>query len=78
MPTIHLISAAPGDHVPGHELASPDCPEYLGLLERPDVQAWMDTIGYGPEAEDELIYLVTDDDDLDAIPAGFEHLTIEL
>ncbi|MFF2751139.1 hypothetical protein ACFVVA_37085 [Kitasatospora sp. NPDC058048] len=77
MPTIHLVSAAPGDTVPGHELADPDRPQYPGLLERPDVAAWLDALGYGPDNPDELVYLVSDDDPT-AIPSGFAHLSLTL
>ncbi|MFE2346500.1 hypothetical protein [Kitasatospora cineracea] len=76
MPTIWLISAAPGDTVPGHELADPDCPDIPGLMDRPDVAAWLDSIGYGPDGPDELVYLATEDDD--ETPDGFEHLRVEL
>lgn len=77
MPTIHLVSAAYGDRVPGHELADPDCPPVPGLLDQSDVKAWLDEIGYGPDSVDELIYLVTEDDP-GMIPAGFEHITVEV
>ena len=73
--TITLISANPGDHVPGHELADPACPSIPGLLDRPDVREWVTTIGYGPEDPDELIYLVTDPDQ--AIPTGYPSLTVQ-
>ncbi|MFJ2191640.1 hypothetical protein ACIOJE_27525 [Kitasatospora sp. NPDC087861] len=77
MPTIHLVSAAPGDTVLGRELADPDCPEYPGLLERPDVAAWLDALGYGPDNPDELVYLLTDDGP-GTIPPGFAHLSLTL
>jgi hypothetical protein len=72
MPTVFLVPAAPGDHVPGHELADPDCPEYPGLLDRPDVNAWLDTIGYGADDPDLLVHLVTEDQ-ADEIPDGFDY-----
>ncbi|GGN62035.1 hypothetical protein GCM10012285_61770 [Streptomyces kronopolitis] len=77
MPTISLVSASVGDQIPGHELADPDCPSFPGLLDRPDVKAWLDEIGYGPDSEDELVYLVTQDD-RGMIPAGFEHIAIKV
>ncbi|MFD0405601.1 hypothetical protein [Kitasatospora sp. NPDC127116] len=77
MPTIHLISAAPGDRVPGHELADPHCPEIPGLRERPDVAAWLDAIPYSDDNPDELVYLVTEDNP-GTIPAGFDTLTIDI
>jgi hypothetical protein len=76
MPVIYLVAAEPGDRVPGHELADPDCPEYPGLLERPDVAAWLDRIGYGPNEPDLLVYLAAEDDG--GIPAGFEYLAVTL
>ncbi|MFE6868324.1 hypothetical protein ACFVFS_17380 [Kitasatospora sp. NPDC057692] len=75
MSTVHLVSATVGDRVPGHELADPGCPEAPGLMERPDVIAWMKAIPYGPDHPDELVYLVTEDDE---IPDGFPTLTISL
>ncbi|MFJ6566667.1 hypothetical protein ACIQNU_04555 [Streptomyces sp. NPDC091292] len=72
-----LVSAQSGDQVPGHELADPDCPEIPGLLDRPDVEAFMEAHGYGPDDPDELMYLVTESD-LDDIPDGFPTLTIRL
>ncbi|MFF2852713.1 hypothetical protein ACFVT5_41430 [Streptomyces sp. NPDC058001] len=75
--TIALVSAESGDRMPGHELADPDCPEIPGLLDRPDVEAFMEENGYGPDNPDELMYLVTEDD-LDSIPDGFPTLTIRL
>lgn len=76
MTTVTLISAAPGDHVPGHELADPDCPEVPGLMERPEVESFFAEHGYGPDEPDELMYLVTDDDA--EIPSGFPTLTVEI
>lgn len=38
--------------------------------------AWFDSIGYGPDEPDELVYLATEDDD--EIPGGFEHLRVNL
>ncbi|MEU7095935.1 hypothetical protein [Kitasatospora aureofaciens] len=77
MPTICLVSAAPGDVVPGRELADPDCAEFPGLMDRAEVKAWLQAIGYGPDDENELIYLVTEDDP-GTIPAGFEYITVVL
>ncbi|MEV8324527.1 hypothetical protein [Kitasatospora sp. NPDC056731] len=79
MPTIYLVSAAPGDRVPGHELADPDCPSahFPGLLERQDVTAWLNAIPYNDDSPDELVYLVTEDDP-GTIPAGFDTLMLEI
>lgn len=77
MPTFWLISARPGDLVPGHELADPDCPDAPGLLDRPEVQAWFDSVGYGYDEPDELVYLLAEDDD-EEIPDGFEYLRIDV
>jgi hypothetical protein len=77
VPTIYLVSATPGDHVPGRELADPDCPEFPGLLERPDVTAWLDAIPYNSDHPDALVYLVIDDDP-GMIPTGFEYMTVAL
>lgn len=57
---ITLISAAPGDIVPGHELADPHCPCVPGLALRDDVIEWMSNMGYGPDDPNELVYLVID------------------
>ena len=73
--TITLVSAQTGDRIPGHELADPDCPSIPGLLDRPDVQEFMDANGYGPDDPDELMYLITEDED---IPDGYPTLTIRL
>ncbi|MFG2913344.1 hypothetical protein ACGF0D_10695 [Kitasatospora sp. NPDC048298] len=77
MPAIYLVSAAPGDHVPGYELADPDCPDHPGLLKRPDVSEWLAAHDYDDDHPDELVYLVTGDDG-GAIPAGFDVLTVKL
>lgn len=70
-----LISAAPGDIVPGHELADPQCPEVPGLLEHPGVRAFLDLHGYGPDQPDELMYLITD---TSQIPDGFPTMTVRI
>ncbi|MGW8702374.1 hypothetical protein ACWGOK_36540 [Streptomyces eurythermus] len=77
MSTIRLVSATFGDRIPGRELADPDCPQFPGLLNRPDVKAWLNKIGYGPDNEDELVYLVTADDP-GVLPPGFEYITVEI
>jgi hypothetical protein len=74
--TITLISAAPGDIVPGHELADPTCPDIPGLLDRGDVTNWLNAVGYGPDDADELVYLVTDPDE--TIPSGYPTLTVRI
>lgn len=73
--TITLVSAQTGDSAPGYELADPDCPDIPGLLERVDVQEFMDANGYGPDDPDELMYVVTDDSN---ISDGYPTLTIRL
>lgn len=75
--TVFLISAAPGDRVPGHELADPECPQVPGLLERSDVTRWLASVGYGPDSDDELVYLLTEQDP-GSVPPGFPHLTVTL
>ncbi|RNF86758.1 hypothetical protein [Streptomyces botrytidirepellens] len=77
MSTVSLVSASVGDQVPGHELADPDCPHVPGLLDQPAVKSWLDAVGYGPDSEDALVYLVTEDDS-GMIPAGFEHISVEV
>jgi hypothetical protein len=74
--TITLISATPGDLVPGVELAHPDCPEIPGLLDRPEVTAFLANNGYGLNDPDELVYLVADDNA--EIPAGYPTLTVQV
>jgi hypothetical protein len=76
--TVTLISACPGDQVPGVELAEVDYsarPELQNLIERPEVVAFFAEVGYGPDNPEELMYLLDVDDE---IPAGFETLTITL
>ncbi|MEW1552317.1 hypothetical protein [Streptomyces tsukubensis] len=75
MSMIYLISAAPGDVVPGHELADPHCPDIPGLLDRPEVRAFFAQVGYGPDEENELVYLLREEDP-GLIPARAEYLTI--
>ncbi|MEU9606142.1 hypothetical protein [Streptomyces sp. NPDC048057] len=77
MSTMYLISAAPGDLVPGRELADPECPEVPGLLDRPEIAAWLAQVGYGPDAPDELVYLLAEGD-AGAVPAGFEYLAVSV
>jgi len=73
---ICLVSACPGDHVPGHELADPDCPDIPGLTDRDDVKAFFEKEGYGPDADENvLMYLVAEDDE-DEIPDGFPVLRL--
>jgi hypothetical protein len=75
MPTVTLISATPGDTVPGRELADPQCPEIPGLLDLPEVAAFLTEHNYGPDEPTELMYLVTDDAE---IPTGFPTLTFNI
>lgn len=72
---VTLISASPGDVVPGRELSDPECPEIPGLLDRPEVRAFLAEHGYGPDNENELMYLVTDGD---PAPDGFPTLTVNV
>lgn len=72
-----LVSAHPGDRVPGHELADPDCPEVPDLLEQDEVTAFFAAQGYGPDEPDELMYLVTEDQTAE-IPDGFPALTVRI
>lgn len=76
MATATLISAAPGDRVPGHELTDPDCPAIPGLNDRPEIRAFLAEHGYGPDEPDELMYLVLDDDA--EIPSGLPTLHVQL
>lgn len=70
---ITLISANPGDQVPGHDLGDPDCPDIPGLTNHPQVQKFFEANNYGPD--DELMYLVTDNTE---IPAGYPVLTLQV
>jgi hypothetical protein len=74
--TVTLISALAGDRVPGTELADPECPQFPGLEDRPEVKAFFAENNYGSDEPDELMYLVTDMDQ--EIPAGFPTLTVRL
>ncbi|GAA0406045.1 hypothetical protein [Streptomyces luteireticuli] len=75
---ILLVAAYPGDLVPGHELADPECLVVPGLTERPEVEEWMAAVGYGPDDDpDLLVYLVVEDDE-GTVPAGFEKLLVEV
>lgn len=63
--------------VPGRELGHPDCPD-LGLTEREDVLAWLDSFEYGPKSPDALVFVV-DQNDEEIIPASYAHrLTVRL
>jgi hypothetical protein len=71
--TVVLISANPGDRVPGHELGDPDCPDVVGLTEHPAVVEFFTAHQYDADHDDQLMYLVTDDTE---IPAGFPALSV--
>lgn len=75
---IYLVSTRwPGPDVPGHELADPECPEYPGLLDRPEVERFMQEQGYGVENPDELMFLVREEDP-GSIPRGLPVLKLEV
>jgi len=74
---VTLVSANPGDRVPGHELGDPDCPDVPGLTDNHEVQAFFTEHGYGPDQPDELMYLVPQDN-VDDIPDGFPTLTVHI
>lgn len=73
---ITLISARTNDIIDGVELAECDGQPWItALTEMPQVKEFFATQGYGPDAEDELMYVVAEDEE---IPAGFDTLTITL
>lgn len=73
MTTYTLISAAPGDSVPGGaELADPECPVDWDTLPAP-AQTWALRQGYLPDDPDELLYVVEGAVEL----IGWETLTLE-
>lgn len=72
---VTLVSALQGDKVPGIELSDPDCPEIPGLMESKRVKEFFEENSYGTDP-DELMYLVLDKGDHDAIPDGFPTLDI--
>lgn len=65
---ITLVSAAPGDAVPGVELSDPDCPITWPELPKP-AQKWASSQGYGPDNPDELLYVLSQED---SVPSGFK------
>ena len=71
-----LIAAYPSDHVPGYELADPGCPIVPGLLDRDDVRDWMRRIGYGLDADPDLLVYLVPDADAGYAPAGFDALEV--
>ncbi|MFB8020791.1 hypothetical protein ACFC36_19725 [Streptomyces rubiginosohelvolus] len=46
-------------------------------MERSDVTRWLASVGYGPDSDDELVYLLTEQDP-GSVPPGFPHLTVTL
>ena len=52
--TYMLISAVPGDRVPGTEVSAPDCP--IDIHDYPDAVAWARSHGWGDDL-DELVYV---------------------
>lgn len=72
--TYTLVSALPGDLVPGVEASDPDCP--ISLVDHPEGAAWAEFHGWGEDL-DELIYVLTP---WQAAPAGFPttHITVQL
>ncbi|WP_181785056.1 hypothetical protein [Streptomyces phytophilus] len=75
MRTVALVSAAPGDRVPGRELGDPECPEIPGLMERPEVKSFFAEHDYDADHDDELMYLVTAGE-IDMIPDDFPYLIV--
>jgi hypothetical protein len=75
MRTVALVSAAPGDRVPGRELGDPECPEIPGLMDRPEVKSFFTEHDYDADHDDELMYLVTAGE-IDMIPDGFPCLIV--
>lgn len=73
--TVALVSANPGDHVPGTELGAPETDAPEGLEERPEVVDFMAANNYDADHPDELMYLVTFDD-IGDIPDGFPTLIV--
>ncbi|MFE4832933.1 hypothetical protein [Streptomyces sp. NPDC056672] len=68
-----LISASPGDCVPGTEISAPDSP--LDWDDLPaDARAWATAQGYG-NTDGELLYVLSEDD---AVPDGYAsfHVTV--
>jgi prevent-host-death family protein len=71
--TITLVSANPGDVIDGVEISDPACPfEWTDLPKA--AKDWATGQGYGPDAEDELIYVVTEGAE---VPTGFPVFLIE-
>ncbi|MFJ7418008.1 hypothetical protein ACIQXD_05265 [Streptomyces uncialis] len=69
-----LVSAVPGDDVPGTEISDPDSP--LDFADLPaEAQEWAAAQGYGPDSPDELLYVLDEDD---TVPAGFASHTVTL
>lgn len=74
--TITLISANPGDLVPGRELAECDGESWItALMEHPKVREFFAANNYGPDHDDELMYALIGDG---SVPDGFPTLTIIL
>jgi hypothetical protein len=75
MATIYtLVSAVPGDLIPGTELGGPDCPlEWADLPE--SAQKWAAGRGYGLDDPEELVYVLTEGD---GVPPGFESYRFDL
>ncbi|MFD8626670.1 hypothetical protein ACFV4E_22765 [Streptomyces hygroscopicus] len=73
--TVALVSAGPGDLVPGVELGDPDADTPEGLEERPEVVRFMESNDYDVDHPDELMYLVPGGD-IDEIPDGFPTLIV--
>jgi hypothetical protein len=73
---IALVSAHPGDLVPGYELADPNRPFIPGLEERGDVQTFLSEQGYGDDPE-VLAYLVPGDK-VREISDGLDRLIVKI
>ncbi|MEV1023074.1 hypothetical protein [Streptomyces sp. NPDC050264] len=48
-----------------------------GSLDRLDARTWLEGVGNGSDSENELIHLIAEDDP-GMVPAGFEHLAVEV
>ncbi len=71
--TVTLVSATSGDQVLGVEISDPASPVAWADLDE-DAQDWARAQGYGPGAEDELLYV------LDGVgaPDGFPSYSLEI
>lgn len=68
--TAYLVSAAPGDHIDGTDVALLDG---VQALDNDGAREWMAGQGYGADDPGELMYLCEEPP-----PAGWEFLAVEL